>query len=88
MKMAIRDLKMVVENVNIRGAELRTSKNGNSQYLIVRFEDETGRAQELIDRDLERQEFYKRDTQGNLVVNVDIGKFANLAIVDFKINKQ
>ena len=85
--MAIRDLKVTVENVNIRGAELRTAKNGNSQYLIVRFEDETGRSQELIDRDLTRQEYYKRDTQGNLIVNVDIGKYANLAIVDFKIKQ-
>lgn len=85
--MAIRDLKVKVENVYIRGAELRTAKNGNSQYLIVRFEDETGRAQELIDRDLTRQDYYKRDTQGDLVVNVDIGKYSNLAIVDFKIKQ-
>lgn len=84
-KMAIRDLKAVVANVNIRGCEQKQGKNGD--YLLVRFEDTTGKPLEMVDRDVTRKDYYKRDTQGSLVINIDVGKYTNLTIVDFVIDK-
>lgn len=83
--MAIRDLKAVVANVNIRGCELKQGKN--SDYLLVRFEDVTGKPLEMVDRDVTRKDYYTRDTQGSLVINIDVGKYTNLTIVDFVIDK-
>lgn len=73
-----------VENVNVRGCESRTNKNGDG-YLLVHFEDECGRAETLVDKDLERKEYYKRDTVGTFTIEITTGRYTNLRIIDFKI---
>lgn len=70
-----------IENVNIRGCEAGTNKKGEP-YLIVRFEDEAGKAYELIDKDMDRQPYYKRNTDMNLVVDISMGKYISIRIVD------
>jgi len=77
-------MKAVVKNVNIRGCEAGTNKKGEG-YLIVRFEDETGKAYELIDKGMDRQPYYKRNTDMDLVINIDIGKYTNVRIIDARI---
>ena len=42
--------------------------------MVVRFEDETGRSHEILDRDMENQPFYKRGTVGDIYADLDIGK--------------
>lgn len=76
------NINATIHNVNIRGCEAKTAKNG-SEYLLVRFEDETGRASELVDKDMSRQPYYKRDTDMDLVINIDEGRnFTNVRIID------
>lgn len=77
-------MKATINNVNIRGCEPKLNKN-NQEYLLVRFEDETGKPEELVDKDASRREFYKRDTVGNLTIDIQIGKWTNIRIIDFKI---
>lgn len=77
-------MKAIINNINIRGCEPKENKNGEP-YLLVRFEDETGKACELVDKDMDRQPFYKRNTDGTLTVDISIGgKYTTIRIIDFK----
>jgi len=78
----------IIKNVNIRGCEVRTSKKTGEDYLLVRLEDETGAPAELLDHDVERKNFYKRNVDGDLTVRVTIGRYTNVEIVDFKAYKE
>lgn len=80
-------MKAIINNINIRGCEPKENKNGEP-YLLVRFEDETGKACELVDKDMERQPYYKRNTDGTLTVDISIGKYTTIRIIDFKEDKQ
>lgn len=81
------ELKATIQNVNIRGREERENKKGEP-YCLVRFEDETGKANELIDKDMERAKFYNRDTEGDLVISIEkSSKYTNIRIIDFKMRK-
>lgn len=79
-------MKAIIKNVNIRGCEPKKNKN-NEDYLLVRFEDETGKAYELVDKDMSRQPFYKRNTEGTLWIDIIQGKFTTIRIIDFKANE-
>lgn len=80
--------KVKLENVEIRGCERRISKKEDArEYLLVRFEDETGKPLEIVDRDIEREQYYKRGTIGDIYADLNIGKnFTTIAVIDFKIS--
>lgn len=63
-----------IERVEIRGHEVKESKKDGKPYLIVRFEDETGKAYEILDRDMENEPFYKRGVQGDIFAELEIGR--------------
>ena len=77
--------KVVMEDVEIRGFEERTSKKTNKEYLIVKVDDQCGDRSEIIDYNLERKPIYKRGMTGNLTVKIDIGKFANVEVINFEV---
>jgi hypothetical protein len=80
---------MIVEakNLEIRGVEKRTSKKSEEEYLIVRVEDETGRAYELLDCDVENMSIYKRGVECDLTLDLRLGKYTNVSIVKMNIHK-
>lgn len=78
---------MKQKNLEIRGVEKRTSKKTEEEYLIVRVEDETGRAYELLDRDVENMSAYKRGVECNLTLDLRLGKYTNVSIVKMDIIK-
>lgn len=80
-------MKVKIESVEIRGCEKKESKKeGGGEYLVVRFEDSTGKPYEILDRDVEREGFYKRGVQGDLYADLKMGKdWARLNVIDFKI---
>ncbi|MDM8202798.1 hypothetical protein QUW03_00230 [Faecalicoccus acidiformans] len=80
---------MIVEakNLEIRGVEKRTSKKSNEEYLIVRVEDETGKAYELLDRDAENISTYKRGIECDLTLDLRLGKYTNVSIVKMDVHK-
>lgn len=77
-------MKAKIENINIRGCEPKENKKGEP-YLLVRFEDEYGKASELVDKDMSRQPYYKRNTDGTLIIDIELGRYTSIRIVDFKI---
>lgn len=81
-------INMVVkaENVEVRGCERKTNKKGEP-YLIVNVDDERGKRSELVDKDMENEQFYKRGTIGDLWLNMSIGKYATVTISRFEIRK-
>ena len=79
-------MKAIIKNANIRGCEAKKNKK-DEDYLIVRFEDETGKPCELVDKDMERQQYYKRDTSGDMFIDISIGKWTTIRIIDFKIQE-
>lgn len=82
-------MKAVINNAEIRGVERKVNKKGE-YYLLVRYEeDETGNSITIVDKELSRQEYYKKGTIMNLYVNIDIGKqFTNIRIIDARtVNK-
>lgn len=81
------EMKAMINNINIRGYESRKNKKGDP-YLLVRFEDETGASCEMVDKDMRRQGCYKRNAEGSLTIDIDVGKYTTLRIVDFQQNRE
>lgn len=77
--------RAMVLNANIRGVERKTNRNGG-QYLLVRYEEDgTGAPQTLVDKELDREPYYKRDTVMNLMISIDEGRnFTTIRIIDAK----
>lgn len=77
--------RATVLNANIRGVEKKTNKNGG-QYLLVRYEEDgTGAPQTLVDKELDREPYYKRDKIMDLTISIDEGRnFTNIRIIEAK----
>ncbi len=75
---------VIAKNIEVRGCERKTSKAGND-YLVVHCDDEQGRRSDFMDKDMEREKYYKRGTIGDMTLALDIGKYANVEVIDFKI---
>lgn len=73
----------VIHNVCIRGREPKVNSKGDP-YLLVRFEDETGKPYELVDKNMEREEYYTRGSEGDLHISIDQGKYTTIRIVNYK----
>lgn len=75
-------MKAVIHNANIRGHEVKTNKNGG-KYVLVRYEDETGKPETLVDKDLSRADYYVRDKNMDLYIDIDQGRnFTTIRITD------
>lgn len=75
-------MKAVIHNANIRGHEVKTNKNGG-QYVLVRYEDETGKQETLVDKDMSRVDYYVRDKNMDLYIDIDQGRnFTTIRIID------
>lgn len=72
-----------VENLEIRGKEVKDGKNG--EYAVVRFDAENGDRLEFIDRDKDRFDFYKRGQLCDIWLKVtDTAKYTNFTIVEMR----
>ena len=75
-------MKAVINNANIRGHEVKTNKNGG-QYVLVRYEEETGKPETLVDKDMSRVDYYVRDKKMDLYIDIDQGRnFTTIRIID------
>lgn len=75
--------KATIENLEIRGKEIKEGKTGN--YAIVKFDDEAGERLEFIDRNEERFDYYKRGVICNVILQVNNNaKYTNFTITDMK----
>lgn len=75
-----------VENLEIRGKEIKDGKNG--EYAIVRFDAENGDRLEFIDRDKDRFEYYKRGKFCDIWLKItNTPKYTNFTITEMKYRK-
>ena len=72
-----------VENLEIRGKELKEGKNG--KYAVVRFDNEAGDRLEFVDRDEERFDYYKRGKLCDVWLRItDTAKYTNFVVSEMK----
>ena len=76
-----------VENLEIRGHEVKDGKNG--EYAVVRFDNEAGDRLEFIDRDKDRFDDYKRGQLCDIWLKItNTAKYTNFTIVDMRYRKE
>lgn len=80
------DINVTLKNAEVRGVERKTSNKGN-EYLVVRIDDERGERSELLDRDVDNEQYYKRGTFGDFLLHVSIAKYAKCEIKQFRAAK-
>lgn len=75
-----------VENLEIRGHEVKDGKNG--EYAVVRFDNEAGDRLEFIDRDKDRFDYYKRGQLCDIWLKItNTPKYTNFTITEMKYRK-
>lgn len=80
---------VIAKDLEIRGKEQKTSAKTGNDYIVVRVEDETGKATELLDRNLENFDKYKRGKIADFTLNLDISsKYTNISVRDFTIKTE
>lgn len=77
----------IVKNVEIRGCQKKKSQKG-VDYLVILCDDEQGNRSEFMDKDLEREPYYKRGAVGDFTLKLNIGKYANVEVIDFQITEK
>lgn len=72
-----------VENLEIRGKEIKDGKNG--KYAVVRFDNEAGDRLEFVDRDEERFDYYKRGKLCDVYLRItNTPKYTNFTISEMR----
>lgn len=74
-------MKAEIKNANIRGCECGINKS-SEPYILVYAEDEDGEYGELIDKNMDRKDIYKRDTVVDITADIVFGKYAAVRIID------
>ena len=70
-------------DANIRGCESRTNKSGDP-YLLIRVEDSTGEACNLVDKTMAHKDLCTRDTDANISLDISVGKFTTIRVTDIQ----
>lgn len=83
-------MKAKIEKADIRGHEIKENKKGE-KYILVRFEDETGKPETLVDKEMTRAEFYKRGTIMDLYIDIVSGRtrdgqpYTSIKLIDARV---
>jgi hypothetical protein len=76
-----------VENLEIRGKEIKDGKNG--KYAVVRFDNEAGDRLEFVDRDEERFDYYKRGKVCDVYLRItNTPKYTNFTISEMRYREE
>lgn len=72
-----------VENLEIRGKEIKDGKNG--KYAVVRFDSETGDRLEFVDRDEDRFDYYQRGKVCDVWLKItNTAKYTNFTVSEMR----
>lgn len=78
-------IKATVNDLEFRGLEVKESKRDSSEYMIVKFDDESAERLEFIDRDMDNKPFYKRGKYYNVLLDINITRdYTNVSIANVK----
>ena len=79
-------LLVKIEDIEIRGYEVKQSRTTGRDYLVVRFEDVAGKSHSIVDRDMENRKYYNKGVQGYFYANLDMGKkYTNFEVSRFVV---
>lgn len=62
-------MRVTIKNLEVRGKEKKESNKGR-EYLIVRCEDDTGKAYEFYDPNIENFDFYKKGIMIDMIAEL------------------
>ena len=75
-------MRAIIQNVEIRGHEVKTNQKGG-EYVLVRYEDATGKSETLVDKNIGRADYYTKGKMMDLHIDIDQGRnFTNIRIID------
>ena len=78
-------MRVIVENVEIRGYEIKKSQSTNNDYGVVFFEEQTGRAGNVLCRDLDLVRGLEKGYICNLACDLVIAKYTKFELVAAEI---
>ena len=80
-------MQATIDNVELRSFENRNNKN-NEPYGILNFEDENYVSHRMMYKDMSLNEKLRncRGKSAMLVINVELGQYANVMLLDVIIN--
>lgn len=78
-------MRVIVENVEIRGYEIKKSQSTNNEYGVVFFEEHTGRAGNVLCRDLDLVRGLEKGNICNLACDLVIAKYTKFELVSTEI---
>lgn len=78
-------MRATILKAEIRGYEKKINKKGEAYGLVRYEEDGTGKACELVDKNMDRADYYTKGTIMDLTIDIDQGRsFTNIRIIDAK----
>lgn len=78
-------MEILICDAELRGYEFKDRKDGNGQYLIIRFEDKYGRQHNGISSDNTLVKKFEKGLICDIVANLYVGTdYARISIKDFK----
>ena len=76
-------MKLKTLKLEVRGVEEKMSKKTGNPYLLVRVEDEEGAWMNLVDRDSENKELYKKGNYYDFMLDIQIRKeYTSVSVID------
>lgn len=78
-------MKVIVEDVELRGYEVKTSSATDTEYAILYFEEMTGKANNVLCRDVDLiSENFQKGLTCNLICTLEISKFTKFELIGFQ----
>lgn len=77
-------MRVVVPNVEYRGNEKKKSTKSENEYLIVYFEEASGKSSNILCRDIHACDNMQKGDLVNITADLDIGKYTKFEAVDFE----
>lgn len=74
-------MNVIVDNVEVRGFETKVSKQTNTSYLIVYFEDSAGKASNIMCKDVNLANHLKKGDICHLHCNLEISKYTKFELL-------
>lgn len=78
-------MRVIVEDVELRGFDIKTSKQSNEEYAVLYFEDYTGKANNVLCRNVELvRKYFEKGLTCNLVCSLEITKYTRFELIEFQ----
>lgn len=76
-----------LKSVELRGFEIKTSSKSGNQYLIIYFEDFTGKGNHILCKNLALQPLIKKGSFADLTCELDISTYTKFELIGVDLNE-